>query len=170
MSRNILELKSIHIPSEKVQTLADAKELAELEGFELKEEFFSPVYRPEDIVKKIAYYVEGESYETQVKVADIKGSLHCNYCGNNWLVMMMNLARHNDDYDVDKVKSIIYNTKVFSRIHLCKYENMYFICGDGNHRVCQAKFLGLEMVPCEVTEYVLSRSFYNNHLAFSKEP
>ena len=102
MSRNILELKSIYIPPEKVQTLADAKEVAELEGFELREEFFSPVYRPEDLIKNIAYYVEGESYYTQVEVADIKGSLHCCYCGNNWLVMMMSLARHNKDFDVEK--------------------------------------------------------------------
>ena len=158
MSRNILELKSIYIPPEKVQTLADAKEVAELEGFELREEFFSPVYRPEDLIKNIAYYVEGESYYTQVEVADIKGSLHCCYCGNNWLVMMMSLARHNKDFDVEKVKEAIYGGNVSSPIHLCKYENMYFISGDGNHRVCQAKFLGLEMVPCEVTEFVLRES------------
>ena len=159
MSRNILELKSIHIAPEKVQTLKEAREVVELNGFELREEFFYPVYRPEDLIKYIAYYVEGRIYEAQVRVANIKGSLHYDYCGNNWLVMMMSLARHNDDFDVDKVKASIYNANCFEPIHLRKYEDLYFIDGGGNHRVCQAKFLGLEMLPCEVTEYVLSRRF-----------
>ena len=39
MSRNILELKSIKIAPEKVQTLAAAKRLAKLKDFDLKEEF-----------------------------------------------------------------------------------------------------------------------------------
>jgi len=170
MCRNILELKSIHIAPEKVQTLTDAREVAELSGFELKDEYFYPVYRPEDLLRYIAYYVEDRTYIAQVKVADIKGSLHHAYYGDNWLVMMMNLARHKDDFDVDKVKASIYNTNCFEPIHLRKYEEFYFIDGGGNHRVCQARFLGLDKVPCEVTEYVLSRRFPEvTHLDFSRE-
>lgn len=37
MSRNILELKSIKIALEKVQTLAAAKRIAKLKDFDLKE-------------------------------------------------------------------------------------------------------------------------------------
>ena len=111
MSRNILELKSIKIAPEKVQTLAAAKRLAKLKDFDLKEEFFEPVYHPADLVKDIAYYVEGETYNANVRVADIKGTLHRSYYGN--------------------------------------------------HRVCQAKFLGLETVPCEVTEFVPVKNPYN---------
>jgi hypothetical protein len=40
MNRNNLELKSIKITPEKVQTLAAVKRLAKLKDFELKEEFF----------------------------------------------------------------------------------------------------------------------------------
>ena len=101
---------------------------------------------------------------------DTKGSIHYSYCGNNWLVMMMNLTRHKNDFDVEKVKASINNANAFNKIHLCKYENMYFVDGDGNHRVCQAKFLGVEMVPCEVTEYVLSETFSDKNLpSFSEE-
>ena len=46
----------------------------------------------------------------------------------------------------------ILNTKCFEPIRLSKFGSLYFIDGGGNHRVCQAKFLGLETVPCEVTE------------------
>ena len=155
MSRNILELKSIKIAPEKVQTFAAAKRLAKLKGFDLKEEFFELVYHPADLVKNIAYYVEGETYNANVRVADIKGTLHRSYYGNNWLVMMMNLERHKDDFDAEKVKVAILNTKCFEPIQLSKFGDLYFIDGGGNHRVCQAKFLGLETVPCEVTEFVL---------------
>lgn len=61
MSRNILELKSIKIAPEKVQTLAAAKRIAKQKDFDLKEEYFEKVYHPADLVKDIAYYVEGDT-------------------------------------------------------------------------------------------------------------
>ena len=69
--------------------------------------------------------------------------------------MMMNLERHKDEFDAEKVKVAILNTKCFEPIQLSKFGSIYFIDGGGTHRVCQAKFLGLETVPCEVTEFVL---------------
>lgn len=157
MSRNILELKSIKIAPEKVQTLAAAKHLAKLKGFDLKEEYFETVYHPAELVKGIAYYVEGETYQANVPVANIKGTLHPSYYDSNWLVMMMNLERHKNDFDIEKVKEAILNTQCFEPIHLSKYGDIYFINGGGNHRVCQAKFLELETVSCEVTEYVIEK-------------
>lgn len=155
MSRNILELKAIKIAPEKVQNLAAAKRLAKLKDFDLKEEYFETVYHPADLVKDIAYYVEGETYQANVPVVNIKGTLHPSYYDNNWLVMMMSLEMHKNDFDVEKVKEAILNTQCFEPIHLSKYGDIYFINGGGNHRVFQAKFIGLETVPCEVTEYVI---------------
>lgn len=155
MSRNILELKSTKIAPEKVQTLATAKRLAKLKDFELKEEYFEPVYHPADLVDNIDYYAKGEAYKDNVRVADIKGTLHPSYHGLNWLQMLMSLERHKNDFDVENVKEAILDTKCFEPIQLSKYGSIYFIDGGGNHRVCQAKFLGLETVPCEVTEFVL---------------
>ena len=157
MSRNVLELKSIKIAPEKVKSFAAAKRLAKLKDFDLKEEYFELVYHPADLVKDIANYVEGETYHANVPVADIKGTLHASYYDNNWLVMMMKLDRHKDDFDVERVKDAIFNTQCFEPIHLSKYGELYFINGGGNHRVCQAKFLGLETVPCEVTEFVIEK-------------
>jgi len=157
MSRNILELKSVKIAPEKVQTLAVAKRLAKLKDFDLKEEYFEMVYHPADLVKNIAYYVEGKTYQADVPVADIKGTLHPSYYGLNWLQMLMSLERHKNDYDVEKVKEAIFNTQCFEPIQLSKFGSTYFIDGGGNHRVCQARFLGLDTVPCEVTEYMLSK-------------
>ena len=158
MSRNVLELKSIKIAPEKVKSFAAAKRLAKLKDFDLKEEYFELVYHPADLVKDIANYVEGETYHANVPVADIKGTLHANYYDNNSLVMMMKLDRHKDDFDVERVKDAIFNTKCFEPIHLSKYGDLYyFISGGGNHRVCQAKFLGLKTVTCEVTEFVIEK-------------
>ena len=157
MSRNVLELKSIKIAPEKVKSFAAAKRLAKLKDFDLKEEYFELVYHPADLVKDIANYVEGETYHANVPVADIKGTLHESYYDNNWLVMMMKLDRHKDDFDVERVKDAIFNTKCFEPIHLSKYGDLYFISGGGNHRVCQAKFLGLKTVTCEVTEFVIEK-------------
>lgn len=67
--------------------------------------------------------------------------------------MLMSQERHKDDIDVTRVKEAILNTNCFEPIHLSKFGIFYFIDG-GNHRICQAKFLRLETVPCEVTEYV----------------
>ena len=155
MSRNILELKFIHIIPDKVQTLAAAKHLAKLKDFDLKEEYFETVYHPADLVEHIAYYIEGETYNANVRVADIKGTLHPSYYGLNWLQMLMSLERHKNDFDVETVKEAIFNTECLEPIQLSKFGSIYFIDGGGNHRVCQAKFLGLEAVPCEVTEFVL---------------
>ena len=155
MSCNILELKYNKIAHEKVQTFAAAKRLAKLKAFDLKEDYFEMVYHPADLVDNIDYYVEGETYKDNVRVADIKGTLHPSYYGWNWLQMLMSLERHKNDYDVEKVKDAIVNTQCFEPIQLSKFGSIYFIDGGGNHRVCQAKFLGLETVPCEVTEFVL---------------
>jgi len=118
MIRNILELKSIKIAPEKVQTLSAAKRLVKLKGFDLKEEYFELVYHPADLVKNIAYYVEGKTYRDSVSVADIKGTLHASYYDNNWLVMMMSLQRHKNDFDVEKVKEAILNTQIRSVLNL----------------------------------------------------
>lgn len=155
MSRNILELKSIRIVPEKVKTLAAARRVSKLKDFDLKEEYFELVYHPQDLVEHIAYYVEGETCNANVRVADIKGSTHPSYYGLNWLQMLTSLERRKNDFDVEKVKEAILNTQCFEPIQLSKFGSIYFIDGGGNHRVCQAKFLGLETVPCEVTEFVL---------------
>ena len=73
MSRNILELKSIKIASEKVQTLTEAKRLAKLKDFDLKEEYFETVYHPADMVKNIAYYVEGRLTRQKCQSQTLRG-------------------------------------------------------------------------------------------------
>lgn len=169
MSRNILELKSIKVAPEKVCTLAAAKKIAKLKGFDLKEEFFEMVYHPADLIKHSVYYQAANTYNDNVRLIDIKGSTHPSYYGLNWLSMMMSLQRHTEDFDVEAVRAAILNIKCFEPIQLSKYGDIYFIDGGGNHRVCQAKFLEIETVPCEVTEWKMTITpyFFIEEMVFS---
>lgn len=162
--RNILELKSLPIPFEDVQSFDVARKSPHLKGFELQERFFDTVYHPKDYVENYPFYVRGETYEGVVRVEKIMGTTHERYYGKNWLVMLMSLNRHRSDVDVESVFAAINNTQVSDRIRLSKYGDAYFIDGGGNHRVCQARILNLETVPCEVTEFVF------NEEAYSKTP
>lgn len=161
MTRNILELKSIYLPVEEVQSLDVARQNSNLQGFELNESFFEPVYHPQDYVENYPFYIRVKSYTDMVCVENIKGTTHDSYHGKNWLVMLMSLKRHRSDYDVEKVIAAINDTQVSDKICLSKYGDAYFVDGGGNHRVCQAKMLNLETVPCEVTEYVFNDEAYS---------
>ena len=158
MPRNILELKSIKVAPSKVRTLASARRVPKLKGFDLKAEYFQTVHHPADLVPHIGYYEAGDSRKATVRVADIKGTTHPSYYGENWLVMMMNLDRHKEDTDEEAVWAAILDAGGFEPIRLSKFGELYFVDGGGNHRVCQAKFLGIEEVPCEVREWVMTRA------------
>lgn len=160
--KNILMLKSLNIPAADIQSLEDARKIPELEGFDLKEKYFELVSCPENYVENLPYYfVKGKSFKDNVRVDDIKGTTHQRYYGGNWLCFLMNLEGNRSDYDVDKVVKAINDPPNRESITLDKYGDVYFINGGGNHRVCQAKFLGLETVPCEVFEYVFDEQAYN---------
>ena len=161
MTRNILELKSMDIPLDEVMSFDVARQSPDLREFDLREYFFRPVYHPRDYVENYHYYVRGELHEEVVCVKKIMGTTHDSSHGKNWLEMLMTLKRHRSDHDVGRVIAAINDTQVTDRISLSKYGDAYFIDGGGNHRVCQAKILNLETVPCKVTENVFNYEAYN---------
>lgn len=153
MSRNILELKSIRIAPEKVTTPESARRVRRLKNFDLKEEYFDTVYHPADLVENIGQWEVARSYEAEVPVADIKGTTHPSYYGLNWLQMLMSLERHKEDVDEESVRRAICDGGALEPIRLSKFGELYFIDGGGNHRVCQARMLGVEKVRGEVREW-----------------
>ena len=157
MSRNILELKSIRIAPEKVATPESARRVRRLKGFDLKEEYLETVHHPADLVEDIGEWEVARSYEAEVPVADIKGTTHPSYYGMNWLQMLMSLERHKEDTDEESVRRAICDGGALEPIRLSKIGDLYFIDGGGNHRVCQARMLGVEKVKGEVNvkEFVL---------------
>lgn len=159
--RNILELKSLPIPFGDVQSFDVAKKSPHLKGFDLQERFFDTVYHPKDYVEHYPFYVRGETYEDVVRVEKIMGTTHESYYGKNWLMLLMSLNRHRSDVDVERVIAAINDNRISDKIRLSKYGDAYFIDGGGNHRVCQAKILILETVPCEVTEFIFNEEAYS---------
>ena len=153
MSRNILELKSIRIAPEKVATPESARRVRRLKDFNLKEEYFDTVYHPADLVEDIGQWEVASSYEAEVPLADIKGTTHPSYYGLNWLQMLMSLERHKEDVDEVSVRRAICDGGALEPIRLSKFGELYFIDGGGNHRVCQARMLGVEKVKGEVREW-----------------
>lgn len=153
MSRNILELKSIRIAPEKVATPESARRMRRLKGFDMKEEYFETVYHPADLVEDIGEWKVVRSYEAEVPVANIKGTTHPSYYGLNWLQMLMSLERHKEDVDEESVRRAICDGGALEPIRLSKFGELYFIDGGGNHRVCQARMLGVEKVKVEVREW-----------------
>lgn len=53
---NILELKSIKISPEKVQTLAAARRIPKLKEYDLRPEYFETVNHPQDLIEHIAFF------------------------------------------------------------------------------------------------------------------
>ena len=100
--RNILELKSLPIPFEDVQSFDVARKSPHLKGFELQERFFDTVYHPKDYVENYPFYESGETHEDVVRVERIMGTTHERYYGKNWLAMLMSLNRHQSDDDVER--------------------------------------------------------------------
>ena len=129
---------------------------------DLKKEKFPPWYfekvqSPEDLENFEFYYCQGYAYE-EISVEKIIGTTHCSYFHKAWLEMLTNLKRHVTDNNVELVKQAILRKDDGKSVD--EYSGKYYIC-EGNHRLCQAKFLGIPKVYCMVTKYKF------NHQDFS---
>ncbi len=98
---------------------------------------------------------------TTVCLDQIKGTMHCDYVGKEWIEMfgclkksMAHSEKNAKEWISEKSSGIILN----------QYGDQYFISGDGNHRTCYAKFLGLkDLVVGTIQVYELDQSHLNFH-------
>lgn len=156
--RNILEIKTLPINEAiNIKTLEDVKNNPLFKDFDLRKEDLELVLAPKDCIKNYDFYRAISVYDTSVNIADIKGTMHPCYQNRSWLLMLMGLNRSKHSCNIEATIKAIHNLKG-NKISLAKYDCYYFIEGDGNHRVCQARFLRLEKVPCVVNEYVLDET------------
>lgn len=119
--------------------------------------FFEKVYCPEDLDNFQFYYYDNCTYE-EISVDKIVGTTHCDYYHKAWLEMLSNLKHYKTDNDINFVKAIILRKDDDKSVH--EYNGKYYIVA-GNHRFCQAKFLGISKVYCSVSKYKF------NHQDFS---
>lgn len=111
--------------------------------------YFEKVQCPEDLDNFQFYYCDNYTYE-EISVDKIVGTRHSDYYHKAWLEMLSNLKRYKTDNDIDFVKAIILRTDDDKSVH--EYNGEYYIVA-GNHRFCQAKFLGIPKVYCSVSKY-----------------
>ena len=82
---------------------------------------------------------------------DVVGTHHIDYKGKKW-IEMFGCLKHGHQKSAEIAKKWL--STVTNTISLNKYNGKYYIGGDGNHRVCYAKFLGYKKLK------VRSVSFY----------
>ena len=137
--RNVLEIKTLPIKEAiNIKTLEDVKNNPLFKDFDLREEDLEHVFAPKDYINNYDFYRATSTYETSVNIADIKGTMHPGYQNRSWLLMLMGLSRSKHSCNIEATINAIHNLKG-SKISLAKYGCYYFIEGDGNHRVCQAR-------------------------------
>lgn len=127
---NILELQNIYFPSWCFNKVLSPKELKDYEFYECIK----------DVIENIS-------------IKDVIGTTHEKYMGKVWLEMLCCLKRKHDTANKEKIKLWIKETQ--NTIFVAEYAGKYYIL-DGNHRICYAKFLGIERLTCNVSKYRLN--------------
>lgn len=132
---NILEIKKVYLPTW----------------------YFEKVLRPQDLENFQFYFYSG-SVQDDIFVKDIVGTVHENYYHKAWLEMLSSLKRHKDDFNVERIIQTI--QREHDGKSVAEYEGKYYIL-EGNHRLCQAKFLELEEVHCSVSKYQFNHADFD---------
>lgn len=120
---------------------------------ELRGWYFDKVLSQYNIENYSFYFHSPKRYYTdEICPQDIIGTTHPSYYDLTWIEMLGSLQR----YSKLPTERTIYNINdetIIEKKSIAKYSNLYLISGGGNHRICLAKFLGLEKIKVEITEY-----------------
>lgn len=99
------------------------------------------------------YYKYSGRYEKDlvIDLEDVVGTHHIDYRGKKW-IEMFGCLKHGHQKSAESAEKWL--STMTNTISLNKYDGKYYVGGDGNHRVCYAKFLGYKKLK------VHSVSFY----------
>jgi hypothetical protein len=120
--------------------------------------YFSKVLKKSDI-PYISFYSDNYSFKTKkiIKSTEIIGTHHTDYHDKLWIEMLGSLKKFNvDNYSTAK-KIILENNHPKS---LNKFGD-YIMIGEGNHRFCMAKFLGIDFYNMPIVEYEFNDKFFS---------
>lgn len=122
------------------------------------------IVSPEDL-ENFEYYKYSGVSDNNVIIAldDVIGSHHIDYHGMQW-IEMFGCLKHGHQSSVQIVEKWL-NTCT-NTISLNKYDNKYYVGGDGNHRVCYAKFLGYNKLKVHSVSYY---ELDEKHLRYKQE-
>lgn len=119
--------------------------------------YFAKVQCPQDLDNFEFYHYDSIVYK-EICTSDIIGTCHADYYHKAWLEMLSHLKRHKTEDNIEQIKNIILRKNDDKLV--CEYNNRYYIV-EGNHRLCQAKFLNLEKVYCGVIRYKFNYEDFN---------
>lgn len=75
--------------------------------------------------------------------------------------MLSNLKRHKTDNDIESIRERILKENDDKSVK--EYNGKYYIAA-GNHRFCQAKFLGIVKVHCNVSKYEFNNQDFSLYM------
>ena len=96
-----------------------------------------------------------------VEMSKIVGTDYLNYAEGTWLQMLKNLKprRTGETFPSERYFEMVRNEHDHSSgkqpITVSKYGEEYILCQSGNHRICHAKFAGIQFLQLRVQEYTL---------------
>ena len=152
-----------------MSSLKCTKKVVEAMGYEWKDWYCEKAIMPKRLVDDIRFWhSEGESHFEEVPVSQIVGQEHGRFelsqSEPRWIELLHSMDEKEwKNKNSWEIYNVIVEQSFGSRpVSLYKYDNSYFIA-EGIHRSVFAKFLEMETMRCEVTDYVfddLSYSYY----------
>jgi len=110
---------------------------------------------PEDLPNFRFYYekIETKSRVQNVSLSKVIGTTHQSYYHGSWKDMLVNLHREFVPNIKAAYLSIDTENNPNRMISFSKYDDLYFIDGDGNHRTCLAKYGSRKSVRARVRHF-----------------
>lgn len=147
--------------SEGISRLKEITKTEKLKGWH-----FEKVFSESEIENFSFYSRSPKSYLTnEINPTVILGTTHVSYNNMTWIEMLGSLQR----YWTQEPEKTIYNIHdetIIEKKSVAKYGDIYLISAGGNHRICLAKFLGLEKIKVEISEYEFDHESFRIYSQF----
>lgn len=122
--------------------------------------YFDIVKNPQNIENLLFYnLLPAKFYSSNISTNNIVGTFHQSYYDHSWLSMFRNMPRNHNNLDSKDIIMFIQNESIGEKKRVAKYGDEYYIIS-GNHRICHAKFLKIDILTCNITEYFFDHEAY----------
>lgn len=130
--------------------------------FEIKNWCFDDSVYTSDYPNYKFWDIKPTKYYKRVKIPIQKviGTNHINYSHRNWIKVLGGLKRFSPERSTYAYRDF-FKSGNYGSLHYLKFNEDYFIGADGNHRTTIAKFLEIDYLIGDVTEYFFDQEFFD---------
>lgn len=131
--------------------------------FEFKKWINNTAIHPESIPEYHFYEKQNPSIKTSCKInpQQITGTSHPDYYNKSWIEVLGNLKRWKLYVnEIHLAAGSVLNERLVDKKSVAKYGDN-IIVSMGNHRCCFSKFLELDEITVDITEYQFNHSLYS---------